>query len=175
MKISSDYALSLFNLAKEQSKIKDYEQALKEVLDVISAQPEWLTLVYSPALPLEERLALIDQAWSHLEVKEVLYFLKLLCEKGQIRGLKESIQEFFLLQKEWNKHVPVEVRFASALTEEQKARLEEKIRIMTGKIPEITYCEDSSLIGGIRVQIEDAVLDGSLSGKIGALKGVIKG
>ena len=53
--------------------------------------------------------------------------------------------------------------------------LEEKLRIITGKIPEITYREDPSLIGGIRVQIEDAVLDGSLSAKIGALKGVIKG
>jgi F-type H+-transporting ATPase subunit delta len=79
------------------------------------------------------------------------------------------------LVQEWKKHVPVEVRFASPLTEEQKNKLEEKIRTIAGKIPEITYREDPSLIGGIRVQIVDTVLDGSLSAKISALKGVIKG
>lgn len=175
MKISSDYALSLFSLAREQGRIEDYGKSLEEVRQIVSEQPEWLSLVHSPAIPLEERLSLIDAAWSHLEVKEILYFLKLLCEKGRIRGLKECISEFFLLEKEWKKHILVEVRFASPLTKEQKAKLEEKIRTITGKIPEITYREDPSLIGGIRVQIEDAVLDGSLSGKIGALKGVIKG
>ncbi len=175
MKISSDYALSLFSLAKEQDRIDDYGKCLAEVLGIVSRHPDWLDLIHSPALSLEERLSLIDKAWGHLEVKEVLYFLKLLCEKGQILGLQSSVSDFFLLEKEWKKHVPVEVRFASPLTEEQKTKLEEKIGKITGKIPEITYREDPSLIGGIRVQIEDAVLDGSLSAKIGALKGVIKG
>ena len=175
MKISSDYALSLFSLAREQDRVDDYGECLEEVRSIVSEHPDWLTLIHSPALPLEERPSLIDKAWGHLEVKEVLYFLKLLCEKGQILGLQSSVAEFFLLEKEWKKRVPVEVRFASPITEEQKTKLEEKLRIITGKIPEITYREDPSLIGGIRVQIEDAVLDGSLSAKIGALKGVIKG
>ena len=175
MKISSDYALSLFSLAREQDRIEAYVKCLEEVSSILSEQPEWLNLIHSPAIPPEERLSLIDQAWGHLEVKEVLYFLKILCEKGLIRGLQCAISDFFLLVQEWKKHVPVEVRFASPLTEEQKNKLEEKIRTIAGKIPEITYREDPSLIGGIRVQIEDTVLDGSLSAKIGALKGVIKG
>lgn len=175
MKISSDYALSLFALAREQGRIEAYGKCLEQVRKVIANEPRWLSLVHSPALSMEERLALIDEAWMHTEVKEVVYFMKLLCEKGQIQGLEDCIAEFFLLEKEWKQHVPVEVRFASPLTEDQKNRLKEKIQILTGKIPEITYREDPSLIGGIRIQIEDAVLDGSLSGKIGALKGVIKG
>ena len=175
MKISSDYALSLFSLAREHDRIEEYGKCLEEVSRILSEHPDWLSLIHSPAIPLEERLSLIDKAWGQLEVKEVLYFLKILCEKGQIRGLQSSISDFFLLEKEWKKHVPVEVRFASPLTEEQKNKLEEKIRTIAGKIPEITYREDPSLIGGIRVQIEDTVLDGSLSAKIGALKGVIKG
>ena len=54
-------------------------------------------------------------------------------------------------------------------------KLSDAIRKQTGKIPEITYRQDPLLIGGIRVTVEDAVWDGSLSAKLGNLKGVIKG
>ena len=175
MKISNEYALSLFHLAKEQGRIEQYGVCLNAVREIIAPHPEWLSLLYSPAIPTDERLTIIEAAFGEMEVKEVLYFLKLLCEKGHVLCLEACIAEFFRLENESKKRVAVEVRFASPLTEEQKAKLEEKIKKQTGKIPEIVYLEDPSLIGGIRVQIEDAVFDGSLSGKIRALKGVIKG
>ena len=175
MKTSNEYAFSLFQLAREQKRVADYAACLTEINEVCEKNPEWVTMLASPAIPMEERLDLIHKAWSELEVKEVLYFLKLLCEKGQIQFLSHCIAEFFALKKESERHVAVEVLYASPLSEEQKARLTEKIKIQTGKIPDMVYREDPSLIGGIRVQIEDAVLDGSISAKLGTLKGVIKG
>ncbi len=174
MRISNDYALSLFELAKEQNRVDDYKAALDTVGQVIRENPKWLSLLHTPAIPLEERLGLIDDAFGALKAREVLNFLKLLCEKGEILHLPECIAEFFGLEKEFQNRIPVEVRFAAPLTDGQKTRLEEKIAKITGKVPEITYYRDPSLIGGIRVQIEDAVLDGSLSARLGALKGVMK-
>lgn len=175
MNSSNEYAFSLFRIAKEQKRIDEYANCLSLIREVIEQNPDYLSLLHSPAIPLETRLGLIDEAFHSVTIKEILYFLKLLCEKAQIRALKTCIDEFFLLKKEWEKRVPVEVRAALPLTEAQKERLTEKIKIQTGKIPEMTYYEDSSLIGGICVKIEDAVWDGSLSAKLGTLKGVIKG
>ena len=175
MKIGSEYALSLFRLAKEQGRVPEYSLCLEEINRVISEQKDWLSVLHSPAIPLEERLSLIDKALGGAEIKEVPNFLKLLCEKGYILHLPACIEEFFFLKKEWEMRIPVEVRFAYPLSDDQKTKLEKKIQIKTGKIPEIVYREDLSLIGGIRVKIEDAVLDGSLSAKLGTLKGVIKG
>lgn len=175
MKSSNEYAFSLFRLAKEQGRIDQYAESLDFVSRIVEQNPDYLSLLHSPALPLETRLKLIDEAWGSVEIKEIVYFLKLLCEKAQIRSLPECIEEFFLMKKEWEKCIPVEVRSAFPLTEEQKTRLSEIIKIQTGKNPEMTYYEDSSLIGGIRVKIEDAVWDGSLSAKLGTLKGVMKG
>ena len=175
MKIGNEYALSLFQLAREQKRVEEYATSLTIVGKVCEENPDWIPMLASPAIPMEERLSLIDKAWSALEVKEVLYLLKLLCEKGRINTLPDCIGEFFALKKEAEQHVTVEVFFASPLSDEQKARLTEKIKIQTGKIPDIVYHEEPSLIGGIRVQIDDAVWDGSISAKLGTLKGVIKG
>lgn len=175
MRIGSEYALSLFSLAKEQGRMDHYEKDLNTVRVAIEENPQWLSVLHSPAIPIRQRLELIDTAFGDLDVKEVLSFVKLLCEKGLIRSLSDCISEFSLLKKEAEQRVPVTVRFASPLSEEQKAKLAEKIKLRTGKIPEIVYCSDPSLIGGIRVQIGDTVLDGSLSGKLSALKGVIEG
>lgn len=174
MKSSNEYAFSLFRLAKQQKRIPQYAQCLDLVRRVIEQNPSYLSLLHSPALPLEVRLKMIDEAWESLEIREILCFLKLLCEKAQIHNLPECIEEFFLMKKEWENCVPVEVCSAFPLTETQKAKLAEKIKLQTGKNPEMTYYEDLSLIGGIRVKIEDAVWDGSLSAKLGTLKGVIK-
>ncbi len=171
----SEYGFSLFCLAREQKRIDDYAECLLQVEKAVSENPDWLSLLRSPAIPLGERLGLIDKVFHDLAVKEVLNLLKLLCEKGQIQILPECIAEFCLLVQEWKKHIPAEVRFAFPLTDEQKEKLVKKIEKMTGKIPEMTYIEDPSLIGGIRVKIEDAVLDGSVSANLGALKEVIKG
>ena len=175
IRTSNDYSFSLFGLAKEQGRIGEYKASLETVRQILEEYPNWLSLLFTPAIPMEERVNMIDSAFGSLEVREVLSFLKLLCEKGKIRLLPECIEDFFRLEKESQNRISVEVRFASPLKEEQKSRLEEKLAKLTGKIPEITYSEDPSLIGGIRIQIEDAVLDGSLSARLGTLKGVIKG
>ncbi|MBQ3075298.1 MAG: F0F1 ATP synthase subunit delta, partial [Clostridia bacterium] len=106
IKISGEYALSLFNLAKEQGRIEDYSKSLETVREVVSEHRDWLSLLHSPAIPTHERLALIEEAWGGLEVKEVVKFLKLLCEKGHAHLLEECIADFFLLENEAKKHVP---------------------------------------------------------------------
>jgi len=174
IKADSEYALSLFTLAKEQKRVDDYAACLRTVQTAIEANPDWILLLHNPAIPVKERLELIDEAFASLEVKEVLYFVKLLCEKGRVRLLSECISEFFSLENAWRQRIIVKVCSAIPLTDEQKEKLEEKIKKRTGKIPETLYSVDSSLIGGVRVQIEDAVLDGSLSARLDSLKGVIE-
>ena len=175
MKHSNEYAFSLYRLAKEQERVEAYGKCLMQVKCVLDENPNYLPLLHSPALPLETRLELIDKAWGETEVKEVLYLIKLLCEKARILTLPQCIEEFFRLKKEAEMRVPVEVCYASPLSENQMTKLSDAIRKQTGKIPEITYRQDPLLIGGIRVTVEDAVWDGSLSAKLGNLKGVIKG
>ena len=48
-----------------------------------------------------------------------------------------------------------------------------KLMKVSGKTVDAHYVEDKSLIGGIKVVLDDKLLDGSVSGKLSKIKGVI--
>ena len=59
------------------------------------------------------------------------------------------------------------------MTEEQKTALIEKLQKISGKVIESEYIKDESLIGGIKVQIDDKIIDGSIKNRLNKAKGVI--
>lgn len=170
----SEYAISLFALGQEKGLIGDYADSLALVKESMTEHPQYLSLLHSPALSMEERLHLIDEAFGDLKAEDVLSFLKLLCEKGQIQTLPNCINNFFDLVKDAENKVLVKVFFAEELSEEQKNRLYEKLSKKTGKNLEVVYEQDPSLIGGVRIQMDDLVLDGSLSGRLNTIKGALE-
>ena len=77
------------------------------------------------------------------------------------------------LAREAENRARATVYFVEPLNEEQKSALIEKLEKVSGKTVDARYVEDKSLIGGIKVVLDDKVLDGSISGKLSKIKGVI--
>jgi F-type H+-transporting ATPase subunit delta len=59
------------------------------------------------------------------------------------------------------------------LTDAQKAALLDKLQAMDGRTVSADYHLDASLLGGVVVELDDRVLDGSLKQQIRKLKEVI--
>ena len=129
----SEYAESLFVLGQEKGLTEDYCASLLLVKEVLDENPEYLHLLHSPALSVEERLGLIDSAFGNLKAEDVLSFLKLLCEKGRIQTLPACIKDYFDMVKDAENKVLVRVFSANELSGEQKERLCEKLSKKTGK------------------------------------------
>jgi F-type H+-transporting ATPase subunit delta len=62
------------------------------------------------------------------------------------------------------------VTSAVELTADQRARLEEKLRKQYGGELAFDYRTDESILGGVVVRIGDVVIDGSIAGKLQAMK-----
>ena len=58
------------------------------------------------------------------------------------------------------------VTVASALTEQQAARLRTQLETMYGKSVSLQTVVDPHVLGGIRVQVGDEVMDGTISARI---------
>ena len=170
--LAKEYAFALFSLAKKKNTLSETAESLETIEEVLRDNPSYPRVLLSPAIAMEERLSLLDAAFGSIH-EDVLSFLKLLCEKGHAARIEDCIQAFFLLQKEAQGKIPVLVTSAFPLDESQKEVLKKKLSHLTGKEPEITYLQEPELIGGIRIQIEDRVLDGTLSGKLSLMKGVL--
>lgn len=167
-----EYAEALFMLASEEDKCDEISAALKQIESVINENPKYLDLLDSPAIPLSERLSLISEAFSGSE-EYVVSFLKLLCENGHIRSFSLCKDEFQALLEIHQGKIEAKVYCAVQLTSEQKTALCKKLSKVTGKDVFASYIIDESLIGGIRVEIDGNVYDGSISSALKSVKDVI--
>ncbi len=170
---AKEYAIALFKLAVSKGEVKKYAECLATVSAVFSENEEYANVLNSPAILLSERLTAIDQAFATLECEYITNFLKLLCENGHICELQECIKEYKNLLNDYENRVIATVYYVEELSEEQKSALINKLSKLTKKTVEAVYIKDSSLIGGIKVEIDGKTLDGSISARLNRVKGVI--
>ena len=166
------YASALFMLASENNCCGEYAEHLSQVKKLIEDAPDYIRFLESPAIPLSERLGAIDDAFGTMP-EHIVSFLKILCENGRIIHILECIEEYNELLKISENRTVATVYYVQPLTEEQKTALINKLCNISGKIVDAVYIEDTSLIGGIKVLLDDKTIDGSIANRLNKAKGVI--
>lgn len=167
-----EYAEALFMLALEEDICDEVSSALSDFESAADENPQYLDLLDSPAIPLSERLSLIDEAFSDKQ-EYVVSFFKLLCENGHIRSFSLCKEEYKALLEIHRGKIEAKVYCAVELSSEQKTALCKKLSKITGKDVFASYILDDSLIGGIRVEMDGNIYDGSVSSALNSVKDVI--
>lgn len=171
--ISREFATALFTLCSEESVLRKIADELTEVSDILKDNRDYVSLLSSPAIAKEERISMIESAFSGFH-EYTISFLKLLCDKRAFSEIFEIIDEYLKLFEESNKISEARVITAFELTEEEKNRLTEKLEKMYGHTVIINEEKDASLLGGMIIEIDGKVIDASLRHQINELKDVIK-
>lgn len=171
--IAKEYGTALFEVACEVNEKKRYAEALETVKRTALGIPQLLELISSPGIPLNERLDVIDRAFSEALPEHVLSYLKLMCEKGRIGCLIESIEEFRRLFDESERVSVVKVTSAIALTDEEKQRLTDKLTKKENRRVTAEYFVDPTLLGGLSIEVDGKIMDGSVRRRLRDVKEVI--
>ena len=167
-----EYAQALFLLATEKEKEEDYARGLESVRAMFAENPEYVDFLSCPSIPCPERKEAISSAFGEYE-EDIVSFLCILCERGRIRELFECIEEYKKLL-DFKKNVKnVRVRSSAVLGEEEKARLKSRLEAIHNCSVSIEYEIDSSLIGGLVIEIDGKIIDGSVKTRLEQVKGVI--
>ncbi|MCR4622296.1 MAG: ATP synthase F1 subunit delta [Clostridiales bacterium] len=166
MSSANVYAEALYELARETGS----EEALLPQLEGISAllkeNPGYAGLISSPELPCEERLGLLDEAFGGRTDETVLNLMKLLTQKGRFKLLPEVIQRFRSMYLADKGMIEARVVSAVRLRAEQLERLRAALESKTGKTLLLSEKVDPSVLGGVRVEAEGVMLDGTVAGDI---------
>ena len=171
--IIKEYSTALFMLASETGSQKEYAGILNEIKKVFIDNPAYLDLLSSPSIPVVERLSVIDNAFGKDAPEYVLSYLKLLCEKGRIGEFIESVDEYNALLNASERVFTAKVTSAQELTLEEKDKLIQKLeKSYLGKV-QAEYLVDGALLGGMIVEIDGKVMDGSLRRRLQDVKEVI--
>lgn len=169
----NEYAEALFSLAGERNKIEAIEKDLSLVLSLFAENPEYSVFLSSPGISKEDRLSALNEAFGSFVEEETSAFLAVMCEKGRIKELPEAANLYMDMCRSAKNVAVAKVTSAVALTEEEKSRLKKQLEKKTGKTVRLEFSEDKSLIGGLSVEIDGKIIDGSVKHKLAEIKEVI--
>ena len=166
-KTALTYGGALYDLAREESLEEQILGELHAVSDLFRQNPDYGRLLMEPSIEKQEREKLIDEAWGGSVHPYTQNFMKLLCDNGTISALPDCFQAF---RSRYNRdHNIIDVRAVSAvpMTEAQTKRLREKH-------VELTVQTDPTLLGGIRLELPDLQLDGSVQSHLSQIQQLLE-
>ena len=170
---SKSYADALFSLALETNTVFETLTALKEMRDGLYATEGALDLLASPSIPKDERCALLEKAFGDVQPEHVMSFVGVLVQHGHIRELNDCVEAYTALHDEHARLSTAYVTSAVELTEGEKAKLIEKLSQKLGRTIHLECAVDPSLLGGLVVNVDGKVIDGSLRSKLQEIKEVM--
>ena len=171
--MSKSYADALFSLALETNTVFETLMTLKEVRDGLYATEGALDLLASPSIPKDERCAVLEKAFGNVQPDHVMSFVGILVQHGHIRELDDCLQAYTQLHDEHCRLSTAYVTSAVELTAGEKAELTEKLSRKFNRSIHLECAVDPSLLGGLVVQVDGKVIDGSLKHKLQEIKEVM--
>ncbi|WP_027408021.1 F0F1 ATP synthase subunit delta [Anoxybacillus tepidamans] len=168
--VAKRYALALFQIAKEQQLLDQFEEEIRVVQQVFAEQSEFLSVLTHPKLSLEKKKSLIKETFAALSTT-LQNTLMLLLDRHRIDIVAQLAEEFIALVNEARGVAEATVYSVRALTEDEKQALSQVFAAKVGKASlRIHNVIDPSLIGGVKLRIGNRIYDGSVSGKLERLQ-----
>jgi F-type H+-transporting ATPase subunit delta len=125
-------------------------------------------------LPFAKKEELLRPLFPASAANELRNFVSLLASKNQIHLLPEVISQVDRFAERTTTIETALVRSAVVLTDAEKSAMEAKVRKQFGVDLVFDFVVDPSIVGGIIVRVGDKVIDGSVAGKLAALKEKLK-
>ena len=153
------YGGSLYDLAAEEKLDGQIMEQMNEIRQIFRENSGYLKLLGEPAIPQEERMKLLDEAFGGQVEPYLLNFLKL-------REFSGCCEEFTRRYNVDHGIVEAVVTSAVKLKEEQMEALRAKLEKTSGKKIHLTQKTDPTVLAGLRVEMEGIQLDGTVQGRI---------
>lgn len=160
--VSRRYARALFALAQEQNALEPTAAELTRAA-AIAADPDVRRLLRNPLLSAARRRDIAELVVSDIKPSELVgRFIRLLGDNQRMDELPEIQRHFQALLDRALGRVRVAVRSARPLADKQRDAIVAAFSAVTGKQVVPAVAVDAELLGGVVVEAEGRVYDGSV-------------
>ena len=173
MAMQNEYAKALFLLSEENENSDTMLSDVKLVSQIFSENPDYVRLLDTPAISKNEKLVLIDEAFSSI-TPNLKNLLKILSEKHIVFLFSEIEKGFVTLYNESRGIEHVEAVTAVSMSDAQIEKMKEKLAKMTGKTIIIKNTVDKNILGGVKLRYSGIQLDGSLKTRLDSFEKSLK-
>ena len=165
LEIAQNYASALLSLAIDEDKVKVYQSEVKELRKIIKDNPDFLLLIDSYFLSLEERNENAEKILQGFSL-DVVNFIKIIIKHHRVCYLENILEAFNSLCNENQDIVEGLLYSAFPLQESTVNKIKKKISAIENHEVDLIPKIDPSLIGGVKVVINSHVYDGSIKNQL---------
>jgi F-type H+-transporting ATPase subunit delta len=169
--VAARYAEALFQEAQAEKKLDQVIAQLAAVTTAYEQSADFKTLIKSPLISKDEKLAVINVLKSKGMIDEFLYkFLQLLVSKNRLSLLELISAEVKAMDRKAKGEAEAVVTVASAMDDNSKATLKAVLDKITGKKVTLSEKVDPTILGGVVAQVESSLYDASVRGQLNKIK-----
>lgn len=162
------YARAVFELAQQEGHVEQWSRRLERVR-ALFADPEVAAVLTNPTIATEERERLIAGP-PHVLDDEATNLARLLIESGRIDEIAGIDEEFQALADEAAGRVRATATTAIELDEQARDRLARDLSRRLEKDVRLTVVVDPRILGGMKLQYGDRVVDASVATRLEQLR-----
>ena len=162
------YATAVFQIALERDTADQWLEELKALGSVASTSGVAAFMV-DPDVRMEKKLQVAREGFANLSpmAQNLAFFL---IQRGHFTILPRVYQEYETMLNDHRGIAVAEITTAISMSAEESATIEAHLAQITGKKILMQQKVDPAILGGIVAKLGDRLIDGSLSGKLAALK-----
>ena len=194
--VSKIYGEALFDFAKEHNQLEKMYEEAQDIIFVWSSSPELSDFLANPKVSTDEKIKFVNElfvnkVWAGPIAKvlrffkidinkgdnpKILDFISIVIKKGRTKEIANILRHFSHLTLRSKNVGEAEVTSAHELSDDKKKVLEDKLISSTNFEKFIVdYKIDESLIAGVKIKIDDKVLDKTYKTKMFDLTKSLRG
>lgn len=167
--LSETYAQSIFELASSQGGQSTVEQILGELEDVLElarSDAQFNEFLSSRVLKQSDRTKSLTGIFSGKVHDLTLKTLQVLNKKGRLSHLIPIVAALDVIVQRELGRIEVDLYTAAPVDSGELAKIKDQLNTSLGKEAVVHPYTDPSMIGGVRLQIGDTLIDASLQTRL---------
>lgn len=168
------YAKALFMISEEDNSTEEINKQIQELAGIFEDNLSYIQLLSAPNIAKTERVFLLQELLGDKYNENLKKFLMYMCQKNIIGEIQGCAEEFDNLYREFKKISIAYVKSSVPLTEEQKEKLKTRLETVSGCDVTLECMVEEGLIGGVKVEMNGIIYDGSVKRKLEEIKKVIE-
>ena len=169
-KLAKLYSNILFECAKDMSVLDEVRDSISKIDNLVRSNADLKSFVQSKRFLKEDKLKILDKVLGssiHGLVLGIVSYLSGMQTNKTIGFIKSYYHERY---KNISNQVSVQAIVSDDLNEKETKELKEKLDKVLGKDADLNINVDTSIIGGIKLRVENTFLDASLKSQINKIK-----
>ncbi len=170
------YAIALFDLASEEGVVSAVESDLEKLSAALSESDDFSALVTNPQVSRADAGKAVDGVAASLGLSDLTKkFVGTLANNRRLGALGDMIRAFQTIAASQRGEVTADVTTAHPLSDDQLAKLKDKLTARQGRTVKINTNVDPDILGGLVVTLGSEQIDSSIRTRLNSLATAMKG